>query len=102
MTLARAVAAVLLADKRQQITRRDLARSCHAWRKAHDERTRDEAMQFLCDVGWLKEEHGGYVKPHVTRWSVLPGVHERFAQHGEQHRKRREEVRRAIRGAQDE
>lgn len=102
VSLARAVAAVLLADKREAITRRELTHSCHAWRRAEDERARDEAMQFLCDVGWLREMHGEYIKPHVTRWAINPAVHARFAEHGEQHRQRREEVRRAIRGTQDE
>lgn len=99
VSLARAVAAVLLADKRQEITRRELVHSCHAWRKSDDDRHRDEAMRFLVDVGWLREEHGDYIKPHVTRWSINPAVHERFAEHGEQHRERRRIVLEAIRGA---
>jgi hypothetical protein len=95
------VAAVLLADKRQEITRRELVHSCHAWRKADDERQRDEAMRFLVDVGWLREEHGEYVKPHVTRWTINPAVHARFAAHGEAHRERRRLVQEAIRGGGD-
>ena len=101
VALARAVAAVLLADRRQEVTRRELTHSCHAWRKADDERLRDEAARFLVDVGWLREEHGGYIKAHVTRWSVNPAVHERFAEHGEQHRERRRQVLEAIRGSGD-
>ena len=102
VSLARAVAAVLLADKRQEITRRELTHSCHAWRKADDDRQRDEAMRFLVDVGWLHEEHGEYIKPHVTRWSINPAVHDRFAEHGEQHRQRRREVLDAIKRASRE
>lgn len=101
VSLARAVAAVLLADKRQEITRRELTHSCHAWRRADDERQRDEAMQFLADVGWLREEHGEYIKPHVTRWTVNPAVHERFARFGDEHRERRRQVVQAIRGTSD-
>lgn len=102
VSLARAVAAVLLADKRIEVTRRELVHSCHAWRKADDDRQRDEAARFLADCGWLREEHGDYIKPHVTRWTVNPAIHERFAQHGEQHRERRRIVLAAIRGAADE
>jgi len=102
VSLARAVAAVLLADKRQEITRRELVHSCHAWRKCDDDRARDEAMRFLVDVGWLREEHGDYIKPYVTRWRINPAAHERFAEHGEQHRERRRLVLAAIRGAADE
>jgi hypothetical protein len=101
VSLARAVAAVLLADKRQEITRRELVHSCHAWRKCDDDRHRDEAMRFLVDVGWLREQPGDYAKAHVTRWSINPAVHGRFAEHGEQHRERRKLVLEAIRGASD-
>jgi hypothetical protein len=101
VTIARAVAAVLVADKWLDVTRRDLARGCHAWRKA-DERERDEAMRFLVDVGWLREEAGQYTKAHATRWAVNPAALERFAEHGEQHRQRRREVVEAIRAASDE
>jgi hypothetical protein len=101
VSLARAVAAVLLADKRQEITRRELVHSCHAWRKCDDDRHRDEAMRFLVDVGWLREEAGEYSKAHVTRWAINPAVHERFAEHGEQHRERRRVVIEAFRRASD-
>jgi len=97
VTLARAVAASLLADTRLEVSRRDLTRGCHAWRKA-EERDRDEAMRFLVDVGWLREEPGEYVKAHATRWAVNPAALERYAEHGERHRQRRREVADAIRG----
>lgn len=101
VSLARAVAAVLLADRRLEVTRRELVHSCHAWRKA-DERQRDEAARFLVDVDWLREAPGEYSKAHVTRWTVNPRALELFAEHGERHRERRRLVLSAIRGAPDE
>lgn len=96
--LARAIAAVLLADRHLEVTRRGLTHSCHAWRKAEDERLRDHAMQFLADMGWVREERGDYTKPHPTRWAVNPAIHERFAEYGDRHRERRALVLEALRG----
>lgn len=99
VSLARAVAAVLLADNRQFVTRRELSRSCHAWDRAETDFVRTEAMQFLEDMGWVREVPGAYQKGYPTKWAINPSAHATFAQVGETHRALRKRVADAIRGA---
>jgi hypothetical protein len=96
VTLARAVARFLLAGEYRQIVRRDLMQLCKAWRKADNDRLRDEAMQFLCDMGWVRELDGQYTKGHVTHWAVNPLAQSRYRAYGEEHKERRLRVLEAI------
>lgn len=88
IVLARAVARFLLAGEYRQIVRRDLARKSKAWRTADNDRLRDEAMQFLVDMGWLRELDGQYNKGHVTHWAVNPLIHSMFSSYGNEHKER--------------
>jgi hypothetical protein len=96
VVLARAVGRYLLAGEHKQILRRDLTQSCKAWRNADNDRLRDEAMQFLGDMGWVRELDGQYTKGHVTHWEVSPRIHEMFSSYGEEHKERRRRVIEAI------
>lgn len=94
--LARSVARFLLAGRYQQIARRDLAQSCKAFRKAENERLREEAMQFLVDMAWVRELDGQYTKSHATHWAVNPTALVAFERYGQEHKERSMRVREAI------
>jgi hypothetical protein len=94
--LARAVGRFLLAGEYRQITRRDLSQNCKAFRKADNERLREEAMQFLIDMAWVRELDGQYAKGHATHWGVNPQAQAVFRAYGEEHKERRRRVLEAI------
>ena len=58
-------------------------------------------METLEAYGWLWRQAGEYQKGHPTFWAINPAVHETFAAEAEEHRKRRKEVRKRLRGEDD-
>lgn len=103
LELARAVARTILAGKFTDVGRHTFTQHCRAWRSAleHDQR---QAVQLLADADWLTPDkssraYGGWT---ASRWTVDTNVHERFAEHGQQHRDRRAAIKAAIVGLEAE
>ena len=96
ITLARAIARSIVADKANGVTRHHLTQHCRAFRDA-DEGPREAALRLLGDAGWVVpiEEGRRYCGRH-TSFIVPASVHERFAEEGHAARTRRAAVRELI------
>jgi hypothetical protein len=97
MDLARAVGRILLADAAAEVQKRDLIHKSRAFRAA-DDYARAQAMETLEAYGWVLPLKGDYDKLHPTRWAVNPRTHECFKAEADEHRARRETVKRRLRG----
>lgn len=97
--LARTVARWLLARRAEEnargMQRRHLVQGVYDFRKA-DEGLQTVTLRLLVDLGWLREEEGGYLKAQPTRFVVNPHIVRTFATLAEQERERRALVRERI------
>jgi hypothetical protein len=101
LELARGIARSLLAKGlRTSVRRTDIAHECAAYRDAplHERRDAHEILELS---GWMRPQliGDGRGRPYAgepSSYDLNPEIFDRFASHGEQHRARREEVRRMI------
>lgn len=89
----RQVARLILAEKKPELTRRDLMRF---WRKGRSltELEIDQVMNALCDLSWLEpdgESNGRHGR--ANRWLINPDVYYHFDRQAAKERARRQEVR---------
>jgi len=101
--LAKSIARSIAADetKPEMIGRDWMSQHCSLFRKA-DERTRQEAIQFLDDMNWLKaipweRSYNGW----PTKFQINPDIYNHFARDGEQWRERRKQVKEHITGLEE-
>jgi len=91
--LAQAVGRAIVAGKFEAVTRRELLHNCRAFRDA-TEQARESALRYLEDAAWLTPVHDGRQYGGRAAWfNVMPEVLERFAEQGEELKRRREMVR---------
>jgi hypothetical protein len=87
---ARWVAGYVLAEKRAEVSTRDIYRALRAVRNDHAAIPR--AMGVLEMAGWAAPVDPGRGKP-VTKWQINPKVHAAFAARAEQERARRGNIK---------
>lgn len=96
-TLAQQMAAAIVADHLEEVTRTALTHRCRAFREA-TQSWQENALQYLVDAAWLTPlQEGRIYAGRVVSYAVAPEVFERFAQHGAAHRARRNVVKEALR-----
>lgn len=103
--LARSLARLVLSRRPDEnaagLQRREMIRRVVAFRDAA-EHAQGAALQVLEDLGWVRQQEGGYRKAHATRFAVNPMVHERFAKLATHERERRTILRERIAESVDE
>lgn len=90
--LAKKIGAMILANKMQRITNRDLQRAFTAWRDA-PEWQKKAVITLLKQSVWLTGDERG----SDTGWMVVPAVHRLYAQRAEVERERRAETSATLR-----
>jgi hypothetical protein len=98
LPLARAVARALVAGRLETMTRNVLLQHCKAFRSAR-EHEREAALRFLEDAGWIKPlpDTRLYAGRPAT-YAVASDALSRYAEHGDELRRRRQIVREALNG----
>ncbi len=95
--LAKQMAAAIVADRLEVVTRTALTHRCRAFRDAAPS-WQENALQYLVDAAWLTPlQEGRIYAGRVATYSVAAEVHERFAQHGAAHQAQRNAVKVALR-----
>ena len=97
---ARWIQGYILANKKHQITKRDVAKACHELARKPEEIER--AMEVLVVTGWVFPADGRTWKTKAPRWKVNQVARRLFAERGIQEKTRREDVMRRIKQASKE
>ncbi len=86
---ARWIALHILAQNKEEITRREVLAGYQAMRNPETKNALNDIMTSLTHMGWLKEEGDSRSMKPVTTWSVNPKVLRLFAERGAVERARR-------------
>lgn len=93
---ARGIAAYILADKLQVITKRDIMQRYKPWR-GMDDWKRQKVMQVLEDMGWLVPmDDARESRKGAHTWAVVSAIHVKFADKAAHEAEKRAKIREEI------